>query len=81
MTVKVKPLYLEERVWIARRALDETAPYFRDLLPKEARGDFANFISATMGVLQGDDFGFDQKYLRRLLKKLEKRSLKSSRRR
>lgn len=53
----MKKLYLEERVSLARNALNEQSTRFHERMPSEARAEFRAWILDVMTLLEGDVFG------------------------
>ncbi len=50
---KQRNLFLEERIVITRRALNEQTMQFQDLLPENEQERFKYFVRAMMDVLEG----------------------------
>jgi hypothetical protein len=59
----VKNLYLEERIALARKALNEQTRQFEDAMPESMRKEFHDFVLSVMTLLEGDAFGEAQKQL------------------
>jgi hypothetical protein len=53
----LRPLYLEERVAIARQALNERTMEFADMLPAAEHTRFNQLVRDLIDVLDGDRFG------------------------
>jgi hypothetical protein len=54
---RVRLLYLEERIGIARNSINHGAGKFKAALPEGLRDEFHQFVSDLMTVLDGDYFG------------------------
>lgn len=52
-----KRLFLEERVSLARRALDEKIIQYKDLMPEVQRPEFHQMICDIIHILDGFDDG------------------------
>lgn len=59
-----KPLYLEERVSIARDALNKKSLQFQYLLPEEVQLSFNLYILDMITVLDGDSYGDAQERIK-----------------
>lgn len=54
---KHKSLYLEERVAIARRALNELTMAFQEALPLDRQEGFRDFVLSVMATPEGNPDG------------------------
>ncbi len=61
---KVRPLYLEQRVALARRALNECTVEFQCLLPTKSQAKFFSLMLDVIDVLGGDPSGFSRRRIR-----------------
>lgn len=57
------PLYLEQRISIVRRALNEQSLQFQEKLPKDLQEAFHQYVLNMIAVLGGDPFGDATKQL------------------
>lgn len=59
----MKTLYLEERIAIVRKALNEQSLRFQDELPEDLQQEFHTYVLDLLNVLGGDPFGDSTKRL------------------
>lgn len=67
---KAKPLYLEQRIGIVRKALNEKSLRYMDIIDLQGRNpkaytEFKQYILDMMSVLDGDYFGDARKRLKK----------------
>jgi hypothetical protein len=55
--MKERLLYLEERLAIVRRRLDQGSCKFQDAMPQDLQIEFHRYIMGMLTVLMGDPFG------------------------
>jgi len=52
--MSIKRLYLEERVWFAREAINELTVPFNEMLPEQHREEHRELMLLLIAVLDGD---------------------------